>query len=161
MSMDRNKAAKAINSMRKASPRWPAGSKWIKVHMLGEAESTARRVEGRERINLSLILSGTVLILLQLGFSYLFLFSSGQENKIHRKDGKRRARAEAECSLWKSGEEPPLIFTPMGYRVYPMYSNKKTQSPLMARVPAALLHTEKFLCLRCVGSGDLEGTSTA
>lgn len=48
----------------------------------------------------------------------------------------------------------------MGYGVYLMYSKKKTQSPLMVRVPAALLHTEKFLCLRCVGSGDLEGTIT-
>lgn len=59
-------------------------------------------VEKRERINLSLILSGTVLILPQLGFADLFLFSSGQANKIHRKDGKRRAMAEAECSLWMS-----------------------------------------------------------
>lgn len=117
-------------------------------------------VEGRERINLSLILSGTVLILPQLGFSYLFLFSSGQANKMHRKDRKRRATAEAGCSLWTPGEEPPAIFTPMGYRVYLMYCNRRSQSPLMARVPAALLHTEKFLCLRCVGSGDLEGTFT-
>lgn len=81
-------------------------------------------VEGREKINLSLILSGTVLVLPQLGFSYLLLSSSGQENKIHRKDGKRRATAEAECSLWMFGEEPPSIFTPMGYKVYLMYSNR-------------------------------------
>lgn len=84
--------------------------------MLGEAESIARCVEGRERINLSFILSGTALILPQLGFSYLFLFSSGQANKIHRKDGKSRATVEAECSLWMSGEKPPSIFTPVGYK---------------------------------------------
>lgn len=54
-------------------------------------------VEGRERINLFLILSGTVLILPQLGFSYLLLFPCEQANQNCRKEGKR-ATAKAECN---------------------------------------------------------------
>lgn len=63
--------------------------------MLGEANKTS--VEGRERINLFLVLSGTALILPQLGFSYLLLFPHEQANKNCRKDGKRRAKAKVEC----------------------------------------------------------------
>jgi len=53
-------------------------------------------VEGRERINLFLILSGTALILPQLGFSYLLLFPREQPNKNCSKEGERRATAKVE-----------------------------------------------------------------
>lgn len=53
-------------------------------------------MEGRERINLFLILSGTALILPQLGFSYLLLSPHEQANKNCGKEGERRATAKVE-----------------------------------------------------------------